>query len=274
MWWVCACVGRHRPGSDRFDPPVAAAALSPASHPLPHPAQDEFSGGGTYFPAVSSDVDGLLIRPKGGYCLMHDGNIKHAGNEVRTGDRFILVGFYNADGRDRAGEEEFFGPTAREEARLRAQLPPPVQTVYFTTAVAAQRTTATSSSAGFTPVEASGVAGSTADGLQAGDREQQQRPPPQRGTMGCGTSGLGDVASSSGWGGGQSGTLGSLPTPESEDETASLHDCLAGDLGGGYWRSRDPPPKALSRGASPATCLPTWMQVLQGRWRPAAALAK
>ena len=37
------------------------------------------------------------------------GNIKHAGNEVRSGERFILVGFYNADGRDRAGEEQYFG---------------------------------------------------------------------------------------------------------------------------------------------------------------------
>ena len=33
------------------------------------------------------------------------GNIKHAGNDVISGERFILVGFYNADGRDRAGEE-------------------------------------------------------------------------------------------------------------------------------------------------------------------------
>ena len=38
-------------------------------------------------------------------CVRDTGNIKHAGNEVISGDRFILVGFYNADGRDRAGEE-------------------------------------------------------------------------------------------------------------------------------------------------------------------------
>ena len=67
---------------------------------------DGFTGGGTYFPAAASDVDGLLVRPNPGYCLVHDGNIKHAGNEVLTGERFILVGFYNADGRDRAGEEQ------------------------------------------------------------------------------------------------------------------------------------------------------------------------
>jgi len=102
-------------------------------------AEDDFTGGGTYFPAASSDVDGVLMRPLPGYCLIHDGNIKHAGNEVRSGERFILVGFYNADGRDRAGEEQFFGKKAREEGRLRTPVPPPVQTIYFTTAVASLR---------------------------------------------------------------------------------------------------------------------------------------
>jgi len=85
------------------------------------------------------------MRPLPGYCLVHDGNIKHAGNEVLSGERFILVGFYNADGRDRAGEEQYFGRKAREEARLRAQPPPPlVQTIYFTTAVASLRGSAES----------------------------------------------------------------------------------------------------------------------------------
>jgi len=102
-------------------------------------AEDDFTGGGTYFPAASSDVDGILLRPLAGYSLIHDGNIKHAGNEVRTGERFILVGFYNADGRDRAGEEQYFSKKAREEARLRNPIPPQVQTIYFTTAVAACR---------------------------------------------------------------------------------------------------------------------------------------
>mmetsp|Transcript_52217 Transcript_52217/g.111676 ORF Transcript_52217/g.111676 Transcript_52217/m.111676 type:complete len:510 (-) Transcript_52217:32-1561(-) len=102
-------------------------------------AVEDFTGGGTYFPAANTDVDGLLMRPLPGYCLIHDGNIKHAGNEVRSGDRFILVGFYNADGRDRAGEEQYFGKKAREEARVLNAVAPPVQTVYFTTAVASSR---------------------------------------------------------------------------------------------------------------------------------------
>jgi len=108
--------------------------------------QDGFEGGGTYFPAASSDVDGILLRPTPGYCLVHDGNIKHAGNEVLSGDRFILVGFYNADGRDRAGEEAFFSRKALEESRHKMlALPPlPVQTIYFTTAVAAMRVSAIS----------------------------------------------------------------------------------------------------------------------------------
>ena len=104
-------------------------------------SQDGFEGGGTYFPAASGDVDGILLRPTPGYCLVHDGNIKHAGNEVTSGDRYILVGFYNADGRDRAGEEAFFNKKALEEERQRLirSPPPPTQTIYFTTAVAAAR---------------------------------------------------------------------------------------------------------------------------------------
>ena len=35
--------------------------------------QDGFEGGGTYFPASSGDVDGILLRPTPGYCLVHDG---------------------------------------------------------------------------------------------------------------------------------------------------------------------------------------------------------
>lgn len=232
------------------------------------PSQDEFTGGGTYFPAVSSDVDGILLRPKGGYCLMHDGNIKHAGNEVRTGDRFILVGFYNADGRDRAGEEEFFGPAAREEARLRAQLPPPVQTIYFTTAVAAQRA-ATATQGGFVPVDVGAGAGGDADASQQPGEGEEQGPPPARGMAAAAASVPGGGAG--GWrGGGPPDVL----VADCEDETTSLRDSLEGE-GGGYWRSRDPQSKAPPRGASPPTCMPTWIQVLQGRWRPAAAaLAK
>eukprot|EP00908_Phaeocystis_cordata_P019132 Transcript_30634.p1 GENE.Transcript_30634~~Transcript_30634.p1 ORF type:complete len:469 (-),score=106.64 Transcript_30634:227-1633(-) len=103
--------------------------------------EDGFTGGGTYFPANSADVDGILLRPKPGCCLIHDGNIKHAGNEVVSGQRFILVGFYNADGRDRAGEEQYFSKKALEEQRARNKVPTaqPVQTIYFTTAVASVR---------------------------------------------------------------------------------------------------------------------------------------
>jgi len=103
--------------------------------------QDGFEGGGTYFPAASGDVDGILLRPTPGYCLVHDGNIKHAGNDVVSGDRYILVGFYNADGRDRAGEDAFFNKKALEDARQKLLRSPPVptQTIYFTTAVAATR---------------------------------------------------------------------------------------------------------------------------------------
>ena len=99
--------------------------------------EEGFTGGGTYFPANSADVDGLLVKPKPGCCLLHDGNLKHAGNEVVSGQRFILVGFYNADGRDSVGEEQHFSKAALEEQRARNLAPTPqaVQTIYFTTAV-------------------------------------------------------------------------------------------------------------------------------------------
>ena len=58
--------------------------------------------------------------------------------QVVSGQRFILVGFYNADGRDRAGEEAHFGKAAIEEQRARNLMPTAqaVQTIYFTTAAA------------------------------------------------------------------------------------------------------------------------------------------
>jgi hypothetical protein len=195
---------------------------------------------------------------------MHDGNIKHAGNEVRTGDRFILVGFYNADGRDRAGEEEFFGPAAREEARLRAQLPPPVQTIYFTTAVAAQRAASTSQG-GFVPVDVAAGGGEDAEAPQQPGEGEEQVPSPPRGMAAAANV----TASGGGGGGGWRGGSSPEAPADCEDETASLRDSLACE--GSYWRSRDPPSKGQPRGASPATCMPTWMQVLQGRWRPATA---
>jgi len=134
--------------------------------------QDSFEGGGTYFPAASSDVDGILMRPTPGYCLVHDGNIKHAGNEVTGGDRYILVGFYNADGRDRAGEEAYFSKSALEEARQRLvrTTPPPVQTIYFTTAVASARGSAgaiSSTQAALPPIHVFGGAEATAGGAAA-----------------------------------------------------------------------------------------------------------
>jgi len=81
---------------------------------------------------------------------VHDGNIKHAGNEVVDGQRFILVGFYNADGRDRAGEECYFSKSCLEAQHAHALRMPPNQTVYFTTAVVSARGAA-STPTGATP---------------------------------------------------------------------------------------------------------------------------
>lgn len=81
--------------------------------------QGGFTGGGTYFPASMAGVgssqlarsgvgsclkpsapsslgavDGLLVKPPPGYCLLHPGNLRHAGSPITSGERFILVGFY------------------------------------------------------------------------------------------------------------------------------------------------------------------------------------
>ena len=69
-------------------------------------------------PASQSSIGKLTWTLSGRallYCMA--GNIKHAGNDVVSGDRYILVGFYNADGRDRAGEEAHFSKRALEQAR-------------------------------------------------------------------------------------------------------------------------------------------------------------
>ena len=79
--------------------------------------QDGFEGGGTYFPAASGDVDGILLRPTPGFCLVHDGNIKHAGNEVTSGTRLILVGFVSelldAEEHERRAEDLARGLASR-----------------------------------------------------------------------------------------------------------------------------------------------------------------
>lgn len=175
--------------------------------------QDGFEGGGTYFPASSSDVDGILIRPCPGHCLVHDGNIKHAGNDVITGDRYILVGFYNADGRDRAGEDAFFNKKALEETkqRLLRTVPPVVQTVFFTSAVAANR--------GDVRVSCKGSIST------ACDHTEKNLLLPPTGSDKAGTGRGGDFAAGS--------STGSLSPPESPAGIAQLGDGGAWGSGGG-----------------------------------------
>ena len=57
---------------------------------------DEFSGGGTYFPMDGGSASGMLLRPRAGTCILHHGNIRHAGNRVVLGSRYVLVVFFDA----------------------------------------------------------------------------------------------------------------------------------------------------------------------------------
>lgn len=91
-------------------------------------ARGDFTGGGTYFPAALADtessatwlsprrVDGLVIRPAPGVALLHNGNIRHAGCDIQSGERLILVGFYtHADFVRREEEPEQDGAGAEAE---------------------------------------------------------------------------------------------------------------------------------------------------------------
>jgi len=135
LFIVRYCASSQRPGGRGLELHKDGTALTFNVCLSP---EEGFTGGGTYFPANSADVDGLLVKPKPGCCLIHDGNLKHAGNEVVSGQRFILVGFYNADGHDRVGKKRHFSKAALEEQRARNLVPTP-QTIYFTTAVASAR---------------------------------------------------------------------------------------------------------------------------------------
>ncbi len=58
-------------------------------------ADDEFSGGGTYFPARGSCASsGMLMKPDAGVAILHDGKTEHAGARVTAGARYVLVGFF------------------------------------------------------------------------------------------------------------------------------------------------------------------------------------
>ena len=48
----------------------------------------EFTGGGTFF-----ESNNLLIKPNQGDLLIHSGLVKHGGNKIISGTRYLLVGF-------------------------------------------------------------------------------------------------------------------------------------------------------------------------------------
>lgn len=88
---------------------------------LSNPA--DYKGGGTFFPAaeLAQQGEGLVVRNSSGGCLVHDGDIPHAGSDVTSGKRFILVGFLHLS-------ELLTKPTHRDEDMEMefAQLQPPI----------------------------------------------------------------------------------------------------------------------------------------------------
>lgn len=75
--------------------------------------ENEFSGGGTYFPELGA------LSVKQGDCVVHDGKALHGGAEVTSGTRLILVGFVQSV----VSEEASFGESAQaQQAREMALL--------------------------------------------------------------------------------------------------------------------------------------------------------
>lgn len=64
-------------------------------------ADDDYLGGGTYIPAI-----GRTIRLKQGEMLIHLGDLEHAGADLISGVRSILIGFLACDWEDEALNEE------------------------------------------------------------------------------------------------------------------------------------------------------------------------
>jgi hypothetical protein len=50
---------------------------------------NDFEGGGTYFD------DGLVMKPEQGDLVIHSSRIKHSGLPIKSGTRYLLVGFVN-----------------------------------------------------------------------------------------------------------------------------------------------------------------------------------
>lgn len=80
-----------------------------------------------------------MLQPNPGDCIVFDGDCKHASAELMSGERFVLVGFYNADGGDCAGrfEEQQLGKRASEQAN-KLEI---VETVYISSVVATSKQT-------------------------------------------------------------------------------------------------------------------------------------
>ena len=53
---------------------------------------DDYIGGGTYYEYYDKTV-----MPAKGDLLFHSGKIRHGGNKITSGKRYILIGFFNVD---------------------------------------------------------------------------------------------------------------------------------------------------------------------------------
>ena len=94
--------------------------------PLTTPDVD-FTGGGTFFPTPcgNSKSKGLILKPMAGHAIIHNGNRRHAGDRIDTGERMVLVAFfYGKERRGKALPLAKISPEPPKEGGTR--LPPPM----------------------------------------------------------------------------------------------------------------------------------------------------
>ena len=54
----------------------------------------EFEGGGTIF-----EEEGRTVQIQQGDCLVHAGRLRHGGAAVTRGERYVIVGFVDVEGK-------------------------------------------------------------------------------------------------------------------------------------------------------------------------------
>ena len=86
----------------RFRTPCACALGTDCSKP-----RSQWVGCKCCNARAAPKSQGLIARPEQGTCLVHPGNLRHAGNTVTNGSRIILVAFFRSSDEDNFDDENY-----------------------------------------------------------------------------------------------------------------------------------------------------------------------